>query len=236
MTVKLIAFDLDNTLAELNRPASRQTVDALLDFESRGIIIAIPSGKPTSYLCGFVRQMGLADAIISGENGVMIQYGAKFPPSKFFLNIELDKQSLRAIQTFEQEIRKTFGQDVWIQPNIVNFTSFPVHKDVAEALFDFFEGYVEKHKLEFPHFQIYKHVDAIELVPNNVDKGLALKQIMHLENLHRDHVVAVGDSASDVPMLKEVEHSFGIGVKPVKYSVDSIDDAIEKIQSLIVSS
>jgi phosphoglycolate phosphatase len=231
--MKLIAFDLDNTIAKLNRPASRRTVEALLDFERKGVRIALLSGKPTSYLCGFVRQMGLAQAIISGENGVTIQYGAKFPPSQFYFTIELDEQSVDALRNFEGVLRKQFGQDVWIQPNIVNLTSFPVRIEISEVLFEFFEGYVKEHKQEFDGFMIYKHVDAIELVPLSVDKGVALKKIMKIEKLGKDQVGAVGDSESDVPMLEQVENSFGIGISPAKYKVRSIDEAIRGIKGLL---
>jgi len=145
----------------------------------------------------------------------------------------LDRQSRAAIQAFEQEIRKKYGQDVWIQPNIVNFTLFPIRTELNEILFNFFKGYVNEHKQQFAEFKIYEHVDAIELVHKAVDKGLALKQIMHFEKLLREDVVAVGDSASDAPMFKEVEYSFGIGFDEARYRVDNIDDAIEKIKKLL---
>ena len=231
--MRLIAFDLDDTIAKLNRPASRRTVEELLDFERKGVRIALLSGKPASYLSGFVRQMGLVDPIISGENGVTVQYGAKFPPSQFLFTIELDKHSVEALRTFEEVLRKKFLQDVWIQPNIVNLTSFPVRKEVREVLFEFFLGYVEEHKQEFDGFKIYKHIDCIELVPPSVDKGVALKKIMEIEKLGKDQVGAVGDSVSDVPMFEQVENSFGIGIGPVKHSVRSIGFAIREIKRLL---
>lgn len=231
--MKLIAFDLDNTIAELNRPASKRTVESLIDFEMQGIRIAILSGKPASYLCGFVRQMGLRDAIISGENGAIIQYSSKFPPSQFYFTIDLDKQSIDSLRTFEGIIRKEFGQDVWIQPNMVNLTLFPVREEVKESVFKFFHEYVEEHNQEFDRFKIYRHIDSIELVPLSVDKGMALKKIMEIEKLGKDQVCAVGDSESDIPMFKQVENSFGIGIGPAKYSVESIEVAIKEIKELI---
>ena len=231
----MIAFDLDNTIAEMNRPASKLTVEALLEFESKDVRIALLSGKPGSYLCGFVRQIGLRHAIISGENGVTIQYGAEFPPSQFYFTIELDKQSVDSLRTMEGVVRKKFGQDVWVQPNMVNLTLFPVRKEMREVVFEFFRGYVEKHQQEFNGFGIYEHLDAIELVPLSVDKGVALKKIMELEKLGKDEVGAVGDSQSDVPMFKQVENSFGIGIDSVKHKVESIEDALMKIRNLLGS-
>lgn len=232
-SMRLIAFDLDNTLAKLNRPASRSTVEALLDFERNGIKIAIISGKPTNYLCGFIRQMGLEDAIISGENGMAIQYGTKFPPSHSFFSIEIDIQTIEALRTFELILRKRFGRHVWIQPNIVNLTAFPVLIEKKHDLFEFFQGYVEENRLQFKGFKVYKHVDAIELVPLSVDKGVALKRIMNIEKLGKNQVGAVGDSENDAPMFEQVENSFGIELDFVKYRVKSIEDAIRKIKKLL---
>ena len=68
--IKLVAFDVDGTLADLNEPILRENVLLLRKIFDKGIRIMILSGKPTSYLAGLTRMIGRKDIIISGENGV----------------------------------------------------------------------------------------------------------------------------------------------------------------------
>ena len=58
---------------------------ALRQLEERGVRIAVCSGKPTYYLCGFLRQVELRDPILIGENGAVIQMGVELPPRNFYI-------------------------------------------------------------------------------------------------------------------------------------------------------
>ena len=66
---KLIVFDLDRTLADIGAGILPADIEALKALERKGARIAICSGKPTYYLCGFMRQVGLEQPILVGENG-----------------------------------------------------------------------------------------------------------------------------------------------------------------------
>ncbi|MBO7342204.1 MAG: HAD hydrolase family protein, partial [Clostridia bacterium] len=72
---KLLVFDLDGTLAPLGKGASAPTKQALGALERAGYRICVCSGKPLYYLCGFVRQLDLADPVLVGENGGALQFG-----------------------------------------------------------------------------------------------------------------------------------------------------------------
>ena len=77
---KFYVFDLDGTLAPIGRRASEECVKMLSMLESDERAICICSGKPTFYLCGFARQLGLRKPILIGENGASFQYGVDLPP------------------------------------------------------------------------------------------------------------------------------------------------------------
>ena len=72
---KIYAFDLDNTLCPIGKPLATETVKGLTMLERQGGRIAVCSGKPTYYLCGLMRQIGLRAPILVGENGGVIQFG-----------------------------------------------------------------------------------------------------------------------------------------------------------------
>ena len=82
--LRLAVFDLDGTLAPLGRGICPEDLQALRRLEARGVRIAVCSGKPTYYLCGFLRQAELRDPILVGENGAVIQMGVDLPPRAFY--------------------------------------------------------------------------------------------------------------------------------------------------------
>ena len=66
---RLLVFDLDGTLAQVGKGMLPEDIEKLLSLEKEGYTIVICSGKPSYYLCGFARQIGLANPILVGENG-----------------------------------------------------------------------------------------------------------------------------------------------------------------------
>jgi HAD superfamily hydrolase (TIGR01484 family) len=77
---KLLVFDLDGTLAEIGKGMLPEDVAEFHRLERCGYRIAICSSKPVCYLCGFMRQVGLKDPILIGENGAVFQFGVELPP------------------------------------------------------------------------------------------------------------------------------------------------------------
>ena len=80
---KLIVFDLDGTLAPIGKGMTGEDIIKLRGLEALGYRIAICSGKPTFYLCGFMRQIGLQEPILVGENGAIFQFGIDLPPKRY---------------------------------------------------------------------------------------------------------------------------------------------------------
>ena len=62
--MKIYVFDLDDTLAQVGKQAENATVEKLKQLNGK---IAVCSGKPVYYLCGFMRQLGIYDAVLIGE-------------------------------------------------------------------------------------------------------------------------------------------------------------------------
>ncbi len=78
--IKLIVSDLDGTLACTAYSAiTADALKTLKEIESCGVKIAVCSGKPTYYLCGYLRQCDWKASIMIGENGSVIQFGITVP-------------------------------------------------------------------------------------------------------------------------------------------------------------
>ena len=70
--IKLLVFDLDSTLAPIGEEMEWENVRLLRELEKKGARIAVCSGKSCDYLCGFLRQLGLSNPIMIGENGASL--------------------------------------------------------------------------------------------------------------------------------------------------------------------
>jgi hydroxymethylpyrimidine pyrophosphatase-like HAD family hydrolase len=93
-------------------------------------------------------------------------------------------------------------------------------------------AYISKKSLN-KNFNIYEHTDSIEVVPLNVNKGIALRKLRTIEKLKKSEIIAVGDAKNDVPMFKEVSISVGVNLTDAKYNFSNIKKAMEFIQEII---
>ena len=58
------------------------------------------------------------------------------------------------------------------------------------------------------------HVDAVDAVPEQLDKGWALDILSDILNIGKSDFVSVGDSDSDIPMLSKTGLSICVGSNP----------------------
>ncbi|MDO9098183.1 MAG: HAD family hydrolase [Candidatus Methanoperedens sp.] len=230
MAIRLIIFDVDNTLAEPNKPIHDKIINIIKQIEASGTKIALISGKPSAYLCGFARQIGLQTPIICGENGAFINYSSNFPPEKEYIN-NPGKKEAELLEELKSGIINEFGKKVWMQPNRVNLTIFPktrkIKNDLSERLAAF------STKPFFKELAIYVHSDSIEVVPSKINKGRALRKIRSLEKLKKEEIIAVGNGENDIPMFKEAGISIGIKFHDATYTFSNIKKALEYIIELI---
>ena len=222
--IKLAVFDLDNTLAEHGKCIKKENADLLRRIEDDGVRIAIASGKPTYYLCGFMRQLGLNAPVLLGENGAVIQFDVDLPPRKYFI-AEYPEEVAKRLAFIESRIKAKFP-DMWFQPNEVNVTPFPT----TEYEFDAVGKIIADCPTEGIH--VYRHVDSFDIVPMGISKFTGLERLAGLLGITEKEVIAVGDSANDYPMFDFAGESVGVNVKEenkVDINFHSPDDALSYI-------
>ena len=231
--IKLIGFDVDNTLCELNSPMKESTLKLLHEIKDRGIRIVLISGKPTIYLCGFARQLGLTDITVICENGVEIYYDAVVPPKK---TINLAKGKSRYLSQIKSKLEEELGDLIWFQPNRINVTCFfndeGTREKIRQLLKELFKSDEYNKNLE-----VYEHVDCFDIVINGISKGSGIKALCEYDNISLDEVVTVGDSRNDFSMFDIAKISIGINLYEdygVDYKFNDIDDAINFIINDIV--
>lgn len=204
--IKLIAFDLDNTLAELGKGIAAKDIELLKEIEARGVRIAVCSGKPTYYLCGFMRQVGLRHPILVGENGSVIQFGVDLPPKEFFV-LPYSEDAKKSLVFLKERLDEILP-DLWYQPNLTELTPFPK----SEADLDLIAECIEKNSAYIKDVNAYRFSDCFDIVPNGLSKSVGLEYLCKLLGVSRSEIVAVGDGVNDYPMFEYAGYSVGVRV------------------------
>ena len=227
---RLIVFDLDGTLAALGRGIEPENLQLLRRLEDAGARIAICSGKPTYYLCGFMRQAGLRAPILVGENGAVIQMGVDLPPREYYVAPYSDaaKRSIRLLRNaFEQAV-----PGMWYQPNEVGLTPFP--RDEKE--FDAVQAAIDALSGEIADVIVYRHCDSFDITPEGITKKSGLARLGRLLGIAPEETIAVGDGVNDYPMFEYAAHAVGVNVKDaekVDVNFASVAEALRYLLGLM---
>lgn len=203
--ISFAVFDLDGTLAPLGRPCQEEEVALLHKLRSRGVRLAISSGKPTYYLCGFARQLGLEDACLVGENGGVLQDGIDLPPRHYEVAAIPEKTTL-ALQLLREKMEKNFHDRIWYQPNETALTPFPANREDLIPLMELIRDFVTPEM----ELSVYEHSDCIDVQYARLSKGEGIRLLSRYTGADPATMVAVGDWVNDYAMFDAVGHSVGI--------------------------
>lgn len=221
----ILVFDLDGTLAKLGSGVTDENIQKLRHLEELGYRIAICSGKPTYYLCGFVRQVGLCSPIFVGENGATFMFGVDLPPKTHMVYPYSEKAKVQ-LQTLARKINDALGERVWYQPNEVGLTPFP--KD--QACFGIIRRILDE--TDISELSVYPHCDSFDIIPSCISKANGLAFLANHLGLTAGDYVAVGDGCNDLPMFEYADVSLAIGntvSHAATHAFDTIDEALEFI-------
>jgi len=224
---KLIAFDLDNTLAPVGKAISPGDCELLHALEDQGVRVALCSGKPTYYLCGFARQLGLDQPILVGENGGVIQFGVDLPPKQYY-TLPCSPESKHSIRLLHEAIVDRLPR-MWFQPNITALTPFPTCQEDFDAIEDAIASLGE----ELRDVTVYRHFDSYDIMPNGITKGSGLAYLSRLLGLSAEETIAVGDGINDYPMFEYAGLALGVGLKEPDRVHRNFDTSTQVLQHLL---
>jgi len=208
---KLLVFDLDGTLAKVGKSMANADAEKLIELEKMGYTIAICSGKPSYYLCGFARQLGLQEPILVGENGATFQFGIDLPPKRYEVYPYSDAAKAQC-NMMKAIIDRECGDKVWYQPNEVELSPFP--KD--EETFEWLQQLIDEKRPLLDELLVYRHIDCFDLIPQNINKYNGLSYLTELLGLKAEDVISVGDGVNDIPMFEFADVAIGIAGNDVK--------------------
>ena len=230
--LKAAVFDLDGTLCAVGKAILPETLALLDQLQQRGVQLALSSGKPIYYLCGLLRQTGLRDVILMGENGASVQRGVDLPP-RFHYRMPVAPHTRAALAGLQEKLEAEFGARIWLQPNQTEVTPFFSDETTHADLRAFLARELNAEELGIT---VYYQSDCIDLCPTGLDKGSGLAFLCTRMGWDlAAETAAVGDGVNDEPMLRIAGCSIGIGRRPVagaQFTVPSIQDAITHLLTL----
>ena len=205
MTKKLLIFDIDGTLCDINKPINSELLHTLQKVSKQHQVV-LASGKPFGYIAGLIRQLDLNNCMAIGENGGTIMYGATFPPKAYY-QIEISQTVQELFFTIKKEYSKQFKQTIWFQPNDVNLTVFPLDINEIDKVHAFSKQFKNN------AINIYHHKDSVDFTAQGFDKGTAVDILLEKLEFSADDLYVFGDGSNDLPMLLKTENSFLINAK-----------------------
>ena len=222
-----LIFDLDGTLAKPGESASPETVRLLHELRGMGARIVLSSGKPTFYLCGFARQLGIEDAVLIGENGGVIQEGVGLPPA-FFRKADLPQKTKDALKALREEMEKAFPDRIWFQPNETELTPFPFYPEDFPPI----RQMIRRHLTSDLELSFYEHPDGFDIAWSRLSKGEGVRFLSRITGTPTREMISVGDWTNDYSMFAETGYSVGISLPdPEKAAVNfpTIEDALRHL-------
>jgi len=195
--LQLVVLDLDGTLADLNTPIQPKTIELLQKLQKDEIKLVLASGKPTSYLAGLVRQSGLDNIILVGDNGGVIYFNHHFPPFKSII-LEMTNAAATEMGKIRKALVAEFGDKIWIQPNQVTLSLFGSDVNIDKVYIVCDRIFKEE---AIKHLKKFKTGGALDVIPLNIDKGVALKHIQEKLNIPIENTAIIGDGSNDFPMF-----------------------------------
>lgn len=204
---QIIVFDLDSTLAPIGLGMGEEELKLLKKLEETGVTIAICSGKTCDYLCGFMRQIGLKNPILIGENGAVIRFGVELPPRQHY-RVPFSKEAEESLEKIRRVLQERFPH-IWFQPNKIGVTPFPT----SEKEFEEIEEILNHYKEELKDITVFRHVDSFDIVPAQIDKAVGISYLLKIMKIEAKDIVAVGDGVNDYAMFELAGYAVGVNVR-----------------------
>lgn len=252
--IKLVCSDVDGTLVEEGKGnLNPEYYDEIRRLKEKGIMFAVVSGRSYASARPLFEQV-INDVIFINDNGAVLTYQGKTIKSHS-IEDKLAKEILQDIkdelkeftyisaltgsyawgknQEFCNLLRDDFKLDVKeldkmpdSLPENAGVMSFGVFdpEDAQKAVGQEFIDKWNQHELiqAVPGGQLW-----FNIIQKNIDKGVALRELMEMYGFAPEEVIAIGDNMNDMGMLTCIPNSVAIGnarpeVKAVcKYVADT---------------
>ena len=235
MKYDLFISDFDGTLGEYDR-IDESTVKAIKEYESRGGIFTIVTGRSFASISGIARKYGLKGKIVGFQGSLVadiesgkiyMQEGVDFDTALKISKI-LDEDGLDSVVWIDDVLYyanvspyvKVFVSDNGVKcqkvdsvTNTIEKFGKMVNKVCAFASDDVLSSYVEKYSQILGEGIIVNSGGKrlIEFINSKYNKGYAVEFLSKEFSIPFEKIIAVGDSTNDLPLMDKRWHCVAVG-------------------------
>ncbi|MFV0555987.1 MAG: Cof-type HAD-IIB family hydrolase [Lactovum sp.] len=233
-TIKLIALDLDGTLLNGEKRISDENLRSLYKARKKGIHIVFNTGRPLISCLEYFSTLNLygAENYSITYNGGLIQRNDGKIISKSLLTYEEIQKIVEKVRQFDfpceiisNDISYTLESTkpsllTYVNNTLdfqkISFDELPMDVDfnkviIARECEELDEFYSQLSLAFRERFEIVKTRDILlEIMPKNINKGIALAELCRHLNISQNRVLAMGDEDNDAEMLAWA----GLGIAP----------------------
>lgn len=229
MSIKLIAFDLDNTLLDSDKKILESSKNAIQRALKMGIKIVICTGRPLAGVSNYLEELGIDgdEQYVVTYNGAVVESVSGRTISKQLINKHeyqelvdyANKNNLQYyaldtdsnIYTGNHNVSRVVALQAWEnRSGIFIRTPEELPDDIAIAKFDFVgeEDVLDLHEsdvvehLNKTHNVIREGTVFLAVLNSNANKGAGLKELAKHLHLNADEIMAFGDERNDIAMFK----------------------------------
>jgi Cof subfamily protein (haloacid dehalogenase superfamily) len=246
MSIKLVAVDMDDTLLDETLKVSPRTREAIGKAQEQGVLVTIATGRMFSSALPFAKELHMKAPIIT-YNGGMIRSAAT-NEMIFHKTIKTDVAG-RVVELFRKRgwyLQSYMNDELYVAERCEKAKSYERLAGITAIAFgdEFYSMRHEPTKMlsiaepyeireiqevinkEFTGeiFTATSKSNYLELTHPSVNKGHALALLAETLNIHREEVMAIGDSNNDYPMIEYA--GFGVAMGNASDRVKSVAQAI----------
>jgi Cof subfamily protein (haloacid dehalogenase superfamily) len=231
--MRLVIFDLDDTLLNSKEEVSERNRQAILNCSQKGMKIGYITVRSPRKIETFLR--GLPCDCISNYNGATI-----YADNRLIGKNEIEYANAISYIRKVTELAPGIGVSAYFEPycykdreirhyisqEVLEYSLYKTPHHNFQRIRLFFNG---NENIDFSQYisdemQYQKHQNSAVITNKSANKGKALEAIIRYFGIEKEQTISFGDNQIDIPMLKAsgVGVAMGNAVKEVKENADYV--------------
>ena len=251
MKYKMIALDIDGTLASSSHTLLQKTQEAIIAAQEKGLKVVLASGRPTPGMMRLAKALKLDEFggfVLSYNGGRITNMATGAVVHEVFLTPEeaheiydLAKENKVNVMAYDGEEIITEDDDEYIQLEsninemplkrtadfkkaVINQTIKTLTTGAPEHLAEVEKHYIEKFG---DRFSICRSMPFfLEVMPQGINKAMSLGRLLNLLGMTPEEMVACGDGFNDIEMIKYA--GLGVAMGNAVAEVKAVADYVTK--------
>lgn len=250
MKYKFLVLDIDGTVTNSQKEITPKTLEAVVDLQKRGILVAIASGRPTKGVSKVAQTLRFQEfgSFVMPFNGARILnfktgecvYSKTLPLHLPGRLVRDAKENGVGIVTYQgDQIIAGTEPDSYMQieakindipivweKQFESYVKFPVNKCLLTGDPTDLEALEPMLAQKYCHeAQVFRSEPYfLEVTPKNVDKAYCLKHLLEILGIRREEMVCCGDGFNDISMIQFA--GLGVAMANAQPQVKEVADYI----------